>query len=151
MIPDDRTSVTSFSVIDVKMREQLRLIIQEPIEDSEIEPFKNAKRLFRACMNTGVIDSLGKAPLETVLNSMGGWPILLDTFWNEGDWTWQGSAVAARANGFSVSSILSFAVSTDNKDSTKRIIRVSFEILPHTRREFYRFDLLDRSINPVWA
>ena len=107
------------------MKENLRVIISEEIQSSEIEPFKNVKTLYKACMNTDVIDGLGTTPFTTVLNQMGGWPTVVGDAWNEAAWTWQGAAVLSRNFGYSVSYFLSFSVSTDNKDSTKRIIRVS--------------------------
>lgn len=51
IIPDDKVSVNTFSVISDKLQEQLRTIVTAPIEDDEIEPFKNVKRLYLACMN----------------------------------------------------------------------------------------------------
>lgn len=127
VIPDDKTQVTSFSLIDNQLRQQLRVIINEPILPTEIAPFQNVKRLYQACMNTEVIEALGSTPVATVLSNMGGWPVLVGAAWNQPDtWTWQQAMVNSRANGYSVSYLLSFAVSTDNKDSTKRIIRVSF-------------------------
>jgi predicted metalloendopeptidase len=122
--------VTSFSVIDNKLREQLRTIINEPIQDNEIEPFKNVKRLYQACVNTDAIEALGVMPVKNIIDSMGGWPAVVGDTWNTPDtWTWQQASVWSRENGYSVSNLLSFSVSTDNKNTTKRIIRVSFSRL----------------------
>lgn len=51
IIPDDKVSVNTFSVISDKLQEQLRTIVTAPIDENEIEPFKNVKRLYLACMN----------------------------------------------------------------------------------------------------
>lgn len=125
VIPDDKTQVTSFSVIDNQLNEQLRVIINEPIKSGEIAPFQNAKRLFKACYNTALAESRGITPVTNVMTAMGGWPAVLPLGeWNEATWTWQQSVARSRENGYSVSYFLSFSVSTDNKDTTKRIIRV---------------------------
>lgn len=50
-IPDDKTSVTTFSVISDELQEQLRLMIEEPIQPKEPEPFVLAKTMYQACMN----------------------------------------------------------------------------------------------------
>lgn len=124
MIPDDKTTVTAFSVIENELKDQLRVIVQEPIQSDDIEPFQNVKRLYRACMNTTLIEAQGVGPLRTVINEMGGWPVL-ETNWDQtNQWTWQRSVQLSRAYGYSVSNFLSFSVSTDNRNSTKRIIRV---------------------------
>lgn len=50
-IPDDKSSVNSFSIIEDKLEEQLRNLVSEKINESEAEPFKLAKRIFNSCMN----------------------------------------------------------------------------------------------------
>jgi neprilysin len=125
VIPDDKTQVTAFSVIDNQLNEQLRVIINEPILNNDIAPFQNAKKLFKACYNTAMVEQLDTTPVTNVLTAMGGWPVILPfESWNADLWTWQQSVSRSRENGYSVSYFLSFSVSTDNKDTTKRIIRV---------------------------
>lgn len=123
MIPDDRTTVTAFSLIENVLKDQLRVIVQEPIQSNDIVPFQNVKRLYRACMNTALIETQGVTPVRNAINSMGGWPVL-DTNWDSNEWTWQRSAQLSREFGYSVSNFMSFSVSTDNKNSSRRIIRV---------------------------
>lgn len=125
MIPDDKTQITAFSVIENKLKEELRVIVNEPIGTNDIEPFKNFKTLYKACFNTALIEQRGPTPVLNALIAMGGWPVVAGNSWNSPDvWTWQQSVVNSRSNGYSVSYFLSFSVSTDNKDTTKRIIRV---------------------------
>lgn len=124
MIPDDKTLITSFSVIENQLKEQLRVIVSEPIQTSEIEPFQNFKKLYQACFDTALIEERGVAPVLNALNAMGGWPVVVGSTWNPDTWTWQQSVINSRTNGYSVSYFLSFSVSTDSKDTTRRIIRV---------------------------
>lgn len=51
IIPDDKVSVNTFSVISDKLQEQLRTIVTAPVDENEIAPFKNVKKLYLACMN----------------------------------------------------------------------------------------------------
>lgn len=50
-IPDDKSSVTTFSVISDQLQEQLRTMIEEEIQPKEPKPFVLAKKLYKACMN----------------------------------------------------------------------------------------------------
>lgn len=50
-IPDEKVSVNTFSVIGDKLQEQLRNLVSEVINEHEAEPFKLAKKVFKACMN----------------------------------------------------------------------------------------------------
>lgn len=52
-IPDDKTSVDVSTALDDKVKEQLNEILNQSIADSDIEPYKNSKKLYRACMNQG--------------------------------------------------------------------------------------------------
>lgn len=126
MIPDDKTTVTAFSVIENEMKDQLRVIVQEDIQANEIAPFQNVKRLYRACINTDLIESLGDTPVRSALIAVGRWPVA-DSGWIENTWTWYDSVTSSRANGYSVSYFMSFSVSTDNRNSSRRIIRVRKE------------------------
>lgn len=151
IIPDDKVSVNTFSVISDKLQEQLRTIVTAPIDENEIEPFKNVKRLYIACMNKSeifflslttsqndiknfqikssthlaYIEERGLTPLQDIHESMGGWPVVKGDAWEEKLWTWQQSVKEFRKRGYSTDYIFDFSVGTDLKNSTRRIIDVS--------------------------
>lgn len=50
-IPEDKTSVTTFSDISDTLLDQLKNIITKPPSDTDIKPFKMAKYLYKACMD----------------------------------------------------------------------------------------------------
>lgn len=50
-IPDDKTSVNTFSIITDQLQEQIRSLLDEPITPTEPRPFALAKTLYQACMN----------------------------------------------------------------------------------------------------
>jgi neprilysin len=105
---------------------QLKIIISEPIKDDEIEPFKNVKRLYRACMDTEMIETRGTYPLKKVLNSIGGWPMVDEQSWNSNkSWTWQHAMKKVAENGHSVHYMFLFGVSFDDKNTSKRVLVVS--------------------------
>ena len=51
VIPDDQSSVTTFSLIGDEVTEQLRFLIEKPIKENEAEPFKLVKKLYQSCLN----------------------------------------------------------------------------------------------------
>ena len=51
VIPDDKSSVTSFTLIGDEITAQLRDIIERPINESEAEPFKLVKKFYQSCLN----------------------------------------------------------------------------------------------------
>lgn len=124
IIPDDKVSVNTFSVISDKLQEQLRTIVTAPIDENEIEPFKNVKRLYLACMNKTYIEERGLTPLQDIHESLGGWPVVKGDAWEEKLWTWQQSVKEFRKRGYSTDYIFDFSVGTDLKNSTRRIIDI---------------------------
>ncbi|XP_026318121.1 neprilysin-2 [Hyposmocoma kahamanoa] len=121
-IPDDKTSVNTFSIITDQLQEQIRTLLDEPISPNEPRPFVLAKTLYQACMNRTAIEQRGVQPLLDMLRRLGGWPVLDGTAWNEGTFTWEESVYKFRDAGYSVDYFLDFSISVDVKNSTKRII-----------------------------
>ena len=121
---DEKEEITAFNSHHL-LRQHLKEIVEEQIQDDEIEPFKNVKKFYRACFNETVIEARGVTPLTNVLRSMdGGWPVVEGKSWLKRNWTWQKSVVSSRLNGYSVNNFLSIAVAPDISNSTKRIVRV---------------------------
>ena len=50
-IPDDEVSINAFSMVEDKLQEQLKNLVSKKINESEPEPFKLPKKVYRACMN----------------------------------------------------------------------------------------------------
>ena len=122
VIPDDKFAVHAFDFAIDQLNERLRVILDEPIQSDEISPFRNAKKYFKSCMNTEVIEERGIAPILSKLNEMGGWPVLMaNESWNEAEWTWEKSTAQARVNGFSSKLFVSF-ITSKNHDKTMNIL-----------------------------
>ena len=52
-ITEDKVLIDTFSMVRDTLKDQLKTIITSPIEESDIEPFKMVKGLYKACMNKG--------------------------------------------------------------------------------------------------
>ncbi|XP_065215808.1 neprilysin-2 isoform X2 [Planococcus citri] len=122
-VPEDKTSVTTFSVISDLLMDQLKMIITEPISDYDIKPYKLAKNLYKACMDRNKIEEVGLEPALKMLKRLGGWPVL-EANWDEGSFTWRDSVYKFRKEGFSVDYFIDFSVATDLKNTTVRIIDI---------------------------
>jgi len=51
IIPDDKTSMTTFTTISDDLDEQLRISIEQESPPNELRPFRLAKDFYKACMN----------------------------------------------------------------------------------------------------
>uniref|UniRef100_A0A1A9X1W5 Neprilysin, neutral endopeptidase 2 n=1 Tax=Glossina brevipalpis TaxID=37001 RepID=A0A1A9X1W5_9MUSC len=122
-IPDDKTSVNTFSVITDKLHEQLKDIIMEEVSDTQPKHFRLPNALYKACMNKTLIEQLGGKPIADISELLGGWPVVKGDMWDTKDkWTWQEAVKNFRRLGLSMDYIIDFSISVDFKNSTRRII-----------------------------
>ncbi|CAH1183162.1 unnamed protein product [Phaedon cochleariae] len=148
-IPDDKSSVTSFSIISDMLQEQLRSMIEEPIHAGEPKPFQLTKKLYRACMNKTMIEKDGLDTINVILKDLGGWPVLEGEKWSEGEFDWRRSVYKFRRVGYSVDYFMDFSVGVDVKNSTKRIIDIDQASLG-LRREFLTKGLDDKIVKAYY-
>lgn len=55
---------------------------------------------------------------------MGDWPVIADSKWNESSWRWQDAASKIEALRFWSKILIDFKISTDAKNTSKRVILV---------------------------
>lgn len=122
IIPDDKTSVNTFTEISDELQNQLRTSIEEKSAPDEPKPFRLAKNLYKACMNKTIIEQQGLDPLLNILRKLGGWPVLEGNQWNESEFNWKESVYKFRQMGYSVDYFIDFSIGVDLKNSTKRTI-----------------------------
>jgi membrane metallo-endopeptidase-like protein 1 len=125
VIPDDKTGITAFSEIENTMKDHLRIIVNEPVDEIEIKPFRDLKLLNQACLNLDAIEAVGTAPVMNKVQQLGGWPAMIGGDWDDSEWSWESTIASLRSFGYSVSYIFTFSVTTDQQNSTRRIGRVS--------------------------
>lgn len=87
--------------------------------------FQNDIKTFKL-NHLAYIEERGLTPLQDIHESMGGWPVVKGDAWEEKLWTWQQSVKEFRKRGYSTDYIFDFSVGTDLKNSTRRIIDVSW-------------------------
>ncbi|XP_037040793.1 neprilysin-2 isoform X2 [Bradysia coprophila] len=125
IIPDEKVSINTFSIIGDKLQEQLRTLISEEARPGEAKPFTLAKDLFKACMNKSLIEERGVKPLITILDKLGGWPVIKGDRWDDRSaWTWIEAVKDFRKVGYSMDYIFDFSVGIDLKNSTSRTIDI---------------------------
>ena len=81
-----------------------------------------AKSVYQSCMNKEKIEARGFDPLRSVLKKLGGWPLLEGRSWHEVDFKWYEVIYKLRELGFSTDYLINFSVTTDLKNSSRRIL-----------------------------
>ncbi|KAK4879936.1 hypothetical protein RN001_008082 [Aquatica leii] len=148
-IPDDKSAVTSFSVISDLLQEQLRSMIEEPIKPNEPKSFVLLKKIYKSCMNKTAIEQDGLTTIKSILKKLGGWPVLEGSHWNDGNFDWRQSVYKFRKAGYSVDYFMDFSVGIDLKNSSQRVIDLDQGALG-LRREFLAKGLEDKLVKAYY-
>ncbi|XP_057331077.1 neprilysin-2-like isoform X3 [Microplitis mediator] len=122
IIPDDKVSVNTFSIISDQVLEQLRMSIEDPRLIDMPYPFRLVKTLYKSCMNKTVIEEQGLTPLLSIVKKLGGWPVLEGDMWKDDEFNWMTSVFKFREMGYSVDYFIDFSIGVDLKNSTKRVL-----------------------------
>ncbi|KAF2352626.1 Peptidase M13 N-terminal domain [Trinorchestia longiramus] len=80
VIPEDRSSISTFEVMNDQLDLILRDLLLEPMTEEESVATAKAKKFFTSCMNTSQIEIVGDEPLKDVIKSLGGWPVIEDNW-----------------------------------------------------------------------
>lgn len=125
VLPDDKVTLDSFSIVRDIVDDQLKTIINEKSDPKESKPFRLAKDYNAACLNKDIIAERGIKPLADILESYGGWPVIKGDLWSDSSWNWIEIIQKFRRMGLETNIIFSFSVSTDLKNSSARVLNVS--------------------------
>merc|ERR1712032_30506 len=124
VIPDHQTSYGSFSMVRDKLNLRLRKLFEGKPADNEPQAYQNVRNYFQACMDTKGIEEKSVEQLKALLDDIGGWPVLVGDKWEGENFKWHELSMKASDKGFSSDRMISIGISTDDKDSTRRILEV---------------------------
>lgn len=123
VIPDDQTSINSFSKVNDKVQQQLRVIL-EAESDDDPKVLQIVKNYYRACMNKDKIAQLGLQVLKNVLVRCGGWPVLEGPSWDEENFEWENLMFTFNRIGFDSGYFVGMGIGTDLKNNSIRYIQL---------------------------
>ena len=127
VIPDHQTSYGSFSIVRDKLNLRLRKLFEGKPGGNDPQAYQNVRNYFQACMDTESIEEKSVEHLKALLDDIGGWPVLLGEKWQAkagASTNWHELSMKASDKGFSSDRMISIGISTDDKDSTRRMLKV---------------------------
>uniref|UniRef100_A0ABM0MQX2 LOW QUALITY PROTEIN: membrane metallo-endopeptidase-like 1-like n=1 Tax=Saccoglossus kowalevskii TaxID=10224 RepID=A0ABM0MQX2_SACKO len=139
VIPDDRSSFTTFSELRDNLDIKLKALVDQPVISSDIKPTVNVKNNYIACIDLATIETRASQPLVNLMSQLGGWPVLSNNpggNWSEADFNLEDQLSTLRGS-YSNSMIYYTYVSTDNKDSSKYILKLDQPSLGLPSRDYY--------------
>ncbi|KAG8276610.1 NEDD8 protease nep2 [Homalodisca vitripennis] len=121
-IDNDKAENSSFSQVDSKVDEQLKVIVSEPPTKDEPSPFRSLKHLFSLCMDEKKLDARGVGPALNIIKGAGGWPVLGN--WKRKNWNILDTYIRLRKFMVGEDSLFQIYVEVDMKNNSRRIIQV---------------------------
>ncbi|KAJ8664822.1 hypothetical protein QAD02_006484 [Eretmocerus hayati] len=101
---------------------EVKEILEGEDKDDDITPLKYERMIYKSCMDTDKIEEYGLEPVENILVSLGGWPIMTNTEdWNDENNEWQKIDQYFMKFG-EMSTFYNIHVSTDDRNSSFNII-----------------------------
>ncbi|KAF5269286.1 hypothetical protein FQR65_LT02587 [Abscondita terminalis] len=134
VIPEDKSYQNHFSAVVDKVFEQLQLIFEEHFIVKS-KPFKLLKKVYDLCMDTNAIEDKGMERAKELLNSLGGWPIMLGSKWNQTNFNWTRLVYKLRQQGYKYNHFFTINVEADDRNSTQRILTLDQSV--GKVRDFY--------------
>ena len=136
VIPEDRSSVSTFEVLADQLQIILKGLLEGPaaVDDSQIS--QESKHLYQSCVNMSQIVKIGDEPLRAKLDDLGGWPM---TFVDE-DWVPPPSleiTIALIRKRFNTGVLVDLWVGPDDRDSEQNIIQIDQPQLGLPSRDYF--------------
>ena len=136
VIPEDRSSVSTFEVLADQLQIILKGLLEGPAapEDSDIS--QESKHLYQSCVNVSQIITIGDAPLREALEELGGWPItFVDTEWNPPESL--EVTVAQIRKRFNTGVLVDIWVGPDDRHSDTNVVQVDQPQLGLPSRDYF--------------
>lgn len=125
VLPDHKKEIDSFAIVADLVQDQLRTILNEPIQPNEPKAFRLAKQFNLACLNETIIEKRGIKPLVDLLEEFGGWPVVKGDSWADDAFDWVETIKKMTRLGLDSDVVFYFGLVADSKNSTKNVLYVS--------------------------
>ncbi|KAH9507107.1 NEDD8 protease nep2 [Dermatophagoides farinae] len=146
VIPDDRTTVSVFSLLQDELNHKLRVLVESKGTPEEPEFFDSMRNMYRSCLNLTAIEKAGDTPLHLALKRFGGWPVVVGQNWNGSNFNWIDILIKFRELGFSHDILIDLSVTPDFRNNTRHIIDLDQTSLGMPDRNYYNNGLNDSSV-----
>ncbi|CAH1375017.1 hypothetical protein MTP99_016416 [Tenebrio molitor] len=135
VIPEDRSSISTFEVMADQLQVILKGVLEEPVNLEDNEATRKAKTFYNTCMDILQIRKIGDAPLREVLEVLGGWPVTAPD-WKPPDFSIE--TLLGRIRGvYNEGVLVEQWVGPDDKNSSVNIIQMDQMQLALPSRDYY--------------
>ncbi|XP_026670741.1 neprilysin-1-like, partial [Ceratina calcarata] len=136
VIPEDRSSISTFEVLANQLQVILKRILEEPPNCEDNNATLKAKMFYKSCMDIPRIREIGDGPLKLTLDSLGGWPVVVGPSWKPLSYSVE--VLLGRLRGeYNEGVLLEQWVGPDDKNSSANILQLDQMQLALPSRDYY--------------
>ncbi|XP_076757432.1 neprilysin-1 isoform X3 [Xylocopa sonorina] len=136
VIPDDRSSISTFGVLADQLQVILKRILEEPPNHEDNNATLKAKMFYKSCMDIPRIREIGDLPLKKTLELLGGWPAVVGASWRAPPYPVE--VLLGRLRGeYNEGVFLEQWVGPDDKNSSANILQLDQMQLALPSRDYY--------------
>ncbi|EZA54238.1 Membrane metallo-endopeptidase-like protein [Ooceraea biroi] len=123
VIPEDRSSISTFEVLADQLQVILKRLLEEPPDANDNNATLKAKMFYRSCMDIPRIREIGDAPLKEILERLGNWPVVMGEAWKPPPYPLE--VLLGRLRGeYNEGVLMEQWVGPDDKNSSANILQV---------------------------
>ncbi|GFT82831.1 neprilysin-1 [Nephila pilipes] len=142
MIPQDRSSISTFEVMADDLQVILKGLLEEPANSHDNSATIKAKTFYKSCISTVQIEAIGDKPLRDVVRELGGWPVS-ERDWEEPEWPLEHLLGQLRGD-YNQGIIIEQWVGPDDKNSSVNVIQLDQMTFGLPSREYFLKESSDR-------
>ena len=145
VIPEDRSSVSTFEVLADQLQIILKGLLEKPRDEDDTKISMEAKYLYQSCVNMSQIVNIGDNPLRAAIDELGGWPITLVGM------SWKAppkleAIVGHIRRQFNTGVLVDLWVGPDDRDSDKHIVQIDQPQLGLPSRDYFLQEASKRNL-----
>uniref|UniRef100_A0A1B6D4L9 Endothelin-converting enzyme 1 n=1 Tax=Clastoptera arizonana TaxID=38151 RepID=A0A1B6D4L9_9HEMI len=133
-IPQDKAAFDTFEVLRESLDSVLKELLESKITEKDNIAYVKAKHLYKSCMNNDILERRKEQPLMTLLDELGGWPIIKPD-WDPSQFNW--IRLMANLRLYNNDILISEWVGPDIKNSDEYIIQFDQTSLGLPMRDYY--------------
>ena len=146
VIPEDRSSVSTFEVLADQLQIILKGLLEGPAGPGDSAASQESKHLYQSCVNMSQIVQINDAPLRAGLADLGGWPVTFpDTEWRPPDSLEK--TVALIRKRFNTGVLVDLWVGPDDRHSDTNVVQVDQPALGLPSRDYFLKAESQRNLN----
>ncbi|XP_012341467.1 neprilysin-1-like isoform X2 [Apis florea] len=136
VIPEDRSSISTFEVLANQLQVILKRILEEPPNNEDNNATLKAKMFYNSCMDIPRIREIGDVPLRKTLEFLGGWPVVVGPSWKPPPYSVE--VLLGRLRGqYNEGVLLEQWVGPDDKNSSANILQLDQMQVALPSRDYY--------------